>query len=230
MSKVQQHIQAAKTFIYGEAETSSMAQSKVIFDRVRADLKSVNEDPMLSGVGKAAKGREIQEQGAKDLANMVAGFRKSVDAQLDLAEKEARAIIAKPANKPEQHVLDAFADTYQDALTRLTVFGTRDAATTLLRQMETVSDPHIAKTLVSEFSKFGPAMAPHVDRLRLETVYNRVRDVAETDEKAVAKSSLQEIERLRTASPVSTLINIGVGTLLGDSHKSVISNYQQYLD
>jgi hypothetical protein len=234
MSKVQQHIQAAKDFIYGEAETASMTQATAVFKQVKGDLKQLQEEQvkhgLYSAVGLAVKEREIRDKGAKELAQMVAKFRKAVDMELDAAEKEARAIIARPVGKPEQHVIDAFSDTYQDAVTRLTVFGTREAAHTLLQLMSSVTDPHIARTLVDDFAKFGSAMKPHVDAMRLETVYNHTRAIAETDAKVVAKTSLQEIERLRAASPVNAMINIGVSSTLGDAHKNVIANYQSYLD
>lgn len=230
MSKVQEHIQTAKAFIYGDAEDSSIKKAKVIFEKVRAEVKEVNEDLLLSGQGKAEKEREIRAQGAKELAQMVADYRKRVDRELDAAEKEARAIVAKPSDKPEQHVLDSFADEYQDAITRLTVFNTGDAARTLLRQMQSVTDPYIAKTIRDDFARVGASMRGHVDNFALQNAYGRISKIAETDARADAKQSLREIETLRGITPVNSMINIGIESALGSQHRSVLSDYQSYLD
>lgn len=229
IDKAQAHIQTAKDMIHGSNETSSLKQARAIFNRVKAELAEINEDATLSALGKAQKGREARERGAVDLAKMVRKFRQAVDAELDKAQREARAIIEKPDVKPPQTLIDGFMQQYNEYKMELAVFGTRAHADKIVKLMETVDDPYFANVLKSDFAAYGPAVRGHIDPIRFRDLYERVKRIAETDARASAKAALDEIEALRKASPVSHLIDLGVASALGDTYRGVVHDYESFL-
>lgn len=229
MENVQSRIQKVKDTIHGKNENSSMSKARAIFDRVKGEIEAVRRDETLSPVGIAQKEREVRERGAVDLAKMVRDFKRAIDKELDQAEKEARAVIDKPDAKPPQTLISEFGQKYAEFKTELAVFNTRANADKIAGLMQSVSDPYFANILKNEFAEYGPALSAHIDGLRLQTLYDRVKKVAETDARASARAALQEIEDLRKISPVSSMIQLGIDSSIGPDYQNVIRDYDTFL-
>lgn len=239
MEKVNAHIQKVKAMIYGqqagtlapgeEDTLSSMTQAMKIIDRVREEVKEIQQDRTLSAVGIAQKEREAKERGAVDLAKLVRSYRQSILKELDAAEKAARAVIDKPNAKPPQTYVSEFNEKYQELKTELAVFGSSAHAYRMLDLMDSVTDPYFAKILKDGFAEYGTALRAHVDHMRLSTVYEKVKRVAETDERTVARKALDEIESLRDSTPVNHMIAWSINSALGSEYQSVLTDYDGFL-
>ncbi|GAA4856578.1 hypothetical protein GCM10023310_39680 [Paenibacillus vulneris] len=229
MEKVQSHIQTVKDIIYGNDENASLKQAFVILDRVKDEVKSIREDQSLSGIGIAQKEREARERGAIDLAKMVRGYKQAITKELDQAEKAARAIIDKPDVKPPQTLISEFSGKYAELKAELAVFNTKTNADRLVELMSSVSDPYFANILKSEFAEYGPALRNHVDHIRLQTVYDRVKKVAESDARSSARTALQEIESLRKAMPVNSMIGLGIDSSIGSEYRGILRDHETFL-
>ncbi|MCM3592502.1 hypothetical protein ABE430_13800 [Brevibacillus agri] len=239
MEKVNAHIQKVKDMIHGQSPNalsvgeedtlSSMKQAMKILNRVREEVREIQKDPTLSAVGIAQKEREAKERGAVELAKMVRQYKATIDKELESAEKAARAIIDKPSAKPPQTYVSEFTEKYQELKTELAVFGSSAHAHRMLDFMNSVTDPYFAKMLKDGFAEYGTALRAHVDHMKLSTVYEKVKRVAETDERTVAKKALEEIGMLRNALPVSGMISMGIRQTLGSEYESVLTDYEQFL-
>lgn len=229
MEKVIERITKVKTMIHGNGAEDSMSKARSIFDRVKAEVAEIAQDRTLSPIGVAEKERYVKEKGAVDLAKLVRSFRQAVDKELDVAEREARAIIAKPVIKPAQHVIDEFTEKYQDALTKLTVFGGANNARHMFDILRETDDPYFAKILRDDFGKYGTQLRSHIDAIQLQTAYDRSCRVADTDVKISARKALEEVEKLRETSPVNGMITLGVDSALGSEHRGAITQHQSFL-
>lgn len=239
MEKVNAHIQKVKEMIHGrnpqmlsggEGDTlSSMKQAMKILNKVREEVKEIQKDPSLSAIGIAQKEREAKERGAVELAKMIRHYKATIDKELDAAERAARAIIDKPNAKPPQTYVSEFTEKYQELKTELAVFGSSAHAHRMLDLMNSVTDPYFAKILKDGFAEYGAALRAHVDHMKLSSVYEKVKRVAETDERTVAKKALEEIGMLRNAQPVDGMISMGITQTLGSEYQGVLTNYEHFL-
>lgn len=225
---VNQHIQKAKDIIYGN---STIIESRKIFDSVKAEVKEIQSDVTLSGIGIAEKEREVRRKGAVELAKIVKASKAQVDKELDAAEKAAQAAISKPNEQPAQFQIDEFNEKYRELKTELTVFGNATAANNYVQFMNGITNPYFARIVKDEFAEIGGTLQRHIsDPMRVRTAYDKVKSVAETDGRAMARKALDEIGTLRKSMPVNSQISWGIESALGSSHTDVLTNYERYLN
>ncbi|MFB0829449.1 hypothetical protein ACEU2D_07390 [Brevibacillus laterosporus] len=227
MQRVQSSIQKVKDMIHGRDQ--SMARAMQIFTEVRQDLEKIRKDQTLSAVGIAQKERERQEEGAVALAQMVREYKSAIDKELDSAEKIAKSILTRQSTSPDASVLVPFTEKYQELKTELKVFGGYANAKKMIEFMRDVEDPYLAKVLKDGFSEYGPSLNDHVDYLELKGVYDKVKRVAETEEKTTAKTALDEISNLKRATPVNGMIGLGIDQHLGSQYRTILTDHESFL-
>lgn len=227
MTKYVEHIAKAKDIVYGPG---SLAPAREIFDRIKAEMKEIQMDRTLSGIGIAEKQREAQTKGAVELAKIMRANKKAIDAEMDAAEKIARADLSKPNAKPDDATIREFDEQYGALKTELLVFGGQRAATKMLDFMQSITDPYLARTLADDFTAVGVQLRENGgDPTKLRTVYDIVRATAETDNKTQAKRALQEIENLRKMTPINSMASLGSSALGESAIRAVMADHEGYL-
>lgn len=228
MTNHAENIAKVKEIIYGQ---ESLVAAKDIFARVKKEMADIQMDQTLSPIGVAQKQREAQTRGAVELAKILRANKKIIDAELAAAEKSARAALAKQNDKPDAETLREFNEKYGALKTELLVFGSAHGAAKMLEFMAGVKDPHLAKTLVDEFSVTGVELQKHIgDPTRLRTVYENVKATAETDSRALAKQALAEIETMRAVKPINSMMSLGANKSLGEANvNAVLADHEGYL-
>ena len=212
-----------------QQDISSMGQAVAIFDDVNEQVRAIRRNPALTAIGQADEERRVKKESAVKLAKMVDAYGSMRDMELDEAEKVAQAIVSSPNVAPDPFAVAEFDRKFTQLKTEFGVFGSKSAANEIKTMMETTSDPYYAAKIVEAFGELGPSLREHFGLLELQTAYDTAKRTAETDSRARARRSLEEIASLRKQSPVNSMIGMGIDSALGSEYRHVVVDAASFL-
>lgn len=238
IEKINEAIKKVKTMQYGaqpgeltdSQDFDTFKQVRPLFDELKSKITAVWRDDDLTPQGKANKERELKAETAKELAKLVKTFQNIQQKELTEAEKIAKAIITKPDTKPDDFTMNEWQRRYDELKTDLTVFGSQSAAQAMLDFIRATDDSYLANIIVGDFTDIHGKLSKHyTNGFTLSTVYSTLKAKAAGDIKTEARAKLTEIERLKTQSPMNSMIGLAVEQSLGAVYQNVLINPENYL-